>query len=503
MKNLLLAFVLCFPILSFSQNNTFYESHEVDSVAIPRGGYGYFTTFINANLQIPYMAKVAKVNGFVSLSGVVDEQGKISQIELIKGIRPDCDKEAIRVFGLFNAWKAALKGGKEVGQKVSFRIPFKSTETIYFSKGIQTEFLDKNFMPSKEPSAYNGYVQKIPIDTISGNPVGMIVFYKKEDIYTAFKQKKENIPNYIPQYPDNLKDSTLKMYRVSYTNANESIVGDLMTYFADGILYQKQYFDKGTPSFPSTTYYKNGMVKEINIYTDIEKKTYQKTSWHTNGQISEIIEYKEVPLTLVDKNNMAPMSTRKIENLISQWNELGSQNVKNGFGEVVTKFYDDSENFELITEKGKFLNFQKDSLWIGRLDDESVAYREIYNKGVLQKGISYSAEGDSASYENESEVNAQFKGGQKGYIDYLIHNLKYPAAAQRNNAQGKSFVQFVVCTDGSLCNFQVLKSAGHPSLDAEAIRVVQNSSGKWNSAVKRGRKVRAKFTLPINFLLSN
>ena len=145
MKNLLLAFVLCLPLFSFSQNNAFYESHEVDSVAIPRGGYGYLTTFINANLQIPYMAKVAKVNGYVSLSGVVDEQGKISQIELIKGIRPDCDKEAIRVFGLFNAWQAALKGRKGVRQKVFVRVPFKSTENFHFVDGTELGYLNDKF----------------------------------------------------------------------------------------------------------------------------------------------------------------------------------------------------------------------------------------------------------------------------------------------------------------------------------------------------------------------
>jgi TonB family protein len=90
----------------------------------------------------------------------------------------------------------------------------------------------------------------------------------------------------------------------------------------------------------------------------------------------------------------------------------------------------------------------------------------------------------------------------EGFADFLQRNLSYPFDAQKSNSQGKSYVQFIVCTDGTLCDYEVIKSAGHPSLDKEALRVIQKSSGKWKSGVQRGRKVRSRFTIPINFALS-
>ena len=57
-------------------------------------------------------------------------------------------------------------------------------------------------------------------------------------------------------------------------------------------------------------------------------------------------------------------------------------------------------------------------------------------------------------------------------------NLKYPAAAQRANVQGKVYVQFVVNTDGSIQGVEVLKSVGF-GCDEEAVRVIKMVP-KWN-----------------------
>ena len=493
MKNLLLAFVLCLPLFSFSQNNAFYEPHEVDSVAIPRGGYGYLTTFINANLQIPYMAKVAKVNGYVSLSGVVDEQGKISQIELIKGIRPDCDKEAIRVFGLFNAWQAALKGEKGVRQKVFVRIPFKSTENITFVDGEQLEYFDDNYVPVNDVSKAR-YVQKINIDTLTGFAKDNIDFFeiknnKKEQLVASFVYKTENVPKYSPQYPDDINDSTLQRYTVSYYNAERKKVRESIIYFLDGTLQLKQAFINGTPDYPLITYFKNGMVREMTVYTDFEKGLFRKTSWYPNGQMLRIVNY--------EKNAKAPSLIKSF--IVNQWNEDGKQILKDGQGEAVFKTYDDK--FHVLIANGNVLNFQKDGLWQEKSDDGLITYKEFYKDAKLQNGVSYGVGSDSATYSGDTEVPAEFKGGIQAFGGFLQRYLNYPSSAQKINAQGSAYVQFVVCTDGSLCDYQVIKSAGNFALDEEALRVVKKSSGSWRPGSQRGRKVRARFTIPINFVI--
>ena len=501
MKNLLLAFVLCFPILSFSQNNAFYESHEVDSVAIPRGGYGYLTIFINANLQIPYMAKVAKVNGYVSLSGVVDEQGKISQIEVIKGIRPDCDREAIRIFGLFNAWQAALKGGKGVRQKVFVRVPFKSTENITFVDGEQFTFLSENFTPMNGDEAYV-YILAETIDTLKGLPVGDKSVFKGKKNIATFIYKKDSVENYTPAYPESIKDSTLKIYATRNEDAQGNMVGELISYLLDGTMIERALAANGKPSLPYVKYYKNGMIREYAKYADNDKNISEMTTWHPNGQISEIIRYKDSIIAPPKKNKMAQVSPKHLKYLLNQWSENGEQNVKNGSGRAIFKMYDIEKGYKVFTETGSFKNYKQDGIWKGYLEQEDgFSFKEFYESGILTNGIAYYSKGDSSVYSGEVEISPEFKGGSRGYAEFLQGNLKYPRDAQKENAEGKAYLQFVVCTDGTLCDFKVLKSAGHSSLDKEALRVIQKSSGLWTPGIIRGRKARAKYTIPISFKL--
>ncbi|CCH56897.1 TonB family protein [Fibrisoma limi BUZ 3] len=97
------------------------------------------------------------------------------------------------------------------------------------------------------------------------------------------------------------------------------------------------------------------------------------------------------------------------------------------------------------------------------------------------------------------EQQPEFTGGMAALGQYLSKNLRYPAAAQRANVSGRVFVSFVVNTDGSIQDVQVLKGLGFGT-DEEALRVVK-AMPKWRPGKQSGRPVRVKFNLPINFTL--
>ena len=78
-------------------------------------------------------------------------------------------------------------------------------------------------------------------------------------------------------------------------------------------------------------------------------------------------------------------------------------------------------------------------------------------------------------------------------------NIKYPSISQENGVQGRVIVQFVVNRDGSIVDPVVLRSVD-PYLDKEALRVV-SAMPKWKPGEQRGKTVRVKFTLPIQFRL--
>lgn len=99
------------------------------------------------------------------------------------------------------------------------------------------------------------------------------------------------------------------------------------------------------------------------------------------------------------------------------------------------------------------------------------------------------------------ENQPEFPGGMVELMKYLQKNIKYPPVCQDQGIQGRVIVQFVVNSDGSIVDAQVVKPV-NPHLDKEAIRVV-NAMPKWKPGEQRGKKVRVRFTLPVTFRLSN
>ncbi len=94
-----------------------------------------------------------------------------------------------------------------------------------------------------------------------------------------------------------------------------------------------------------------------------------------------------------------------------------------------------------------------------------------------------------------------FPGGQKAMMEYLMKNIKYPAACQEAGIQGRVIVSFVVNKDGTIQNVEVIRGV-HEKLDAEAVRVVK-SMPAWSPGEQQGRKVRSKFQLPVFFRLAS
>lgn len=97
------------------------------------------------------------------------------------------------------------------------------------------------------------------------------------------------------------------------------------------------------------------------------------------------------------------------------------------------------------------------------------------------------------------EQQPEYPGGMTALGDFLNKNLKYPPAATSAGVSGRVYISFVVNTDGSLTDLQVLKGIGF-GCDEEAIRVMQKMP-HWRPGKQSGRAVRVKYNLPISFTL--
>ena len=98
------------------------------------------------------------------------------------------------------------------------------------------------------------------------------------------------------------------------------------------------------------------------------------------------------------------------------------------------------------------------------------------------------------------EEQPSFPGGMQALMKYLQENISYPRISRDNNSQGRSFIRFVVNTDGSINGVEVIKSSGDIYLDKEAVRVVSGMP-KWSPGKQAGKAVRVYFTLPVVFRL--
>lgn len=94
----------------------------------------------------------------------------------------------------------------------------------------------------------------------------------------------------------------------------------------------------------------------------------------------------------------------------------------------------------------------------------------------------------------------EFPGGTVALMDYLRKNIKYPSICRENNIQGKVLIQFIVDKDGSITSPEVVRTV-NPYLDKEALRVISGMP-KWKPGSQRGKNVRVRFTVPVNFKLN-
>ena len=98
------------------------------------------------------------------------------------------------------------------------------------------------------------------------------------------------------------------------------------------------------------------------------------------------------------------------------------------------------------------------------------------------------------------EEKPEFPGGIEKLLVYLAQNIKYPTVVMEQGIQGRVLIEFVVNKDGSIVEPKVTRSL-HPKCDEEAIRVIK-AMPKWKPGKQKGKPVRVKYTVPVNFLLS-
>lgn len=85
------------------------------------GGMVALMKYLSSNIKYPTISQETGSQGKVIVQFVVDRDGTITNPEVVRGVDPYLDKEAIRVISSMPKWKPGVQNGKKV--RVKFTVP--------------------------------------------------------------------------------------------------------------------------------------------------------------------------------------------------------------------------------------------------------------------------------------------------------------------------------------------------------------------------------------------
>jgi protein TonB len=89
------------------------------------GGEEAMNRYIVKNIKYPLLAQENGIQGRVICQFVVNADGKIVDVQVVRGVEASLDKEAKRVIESMPSWTPGRQGGKNVRVKYTLPIRFK------------------------------------------------------------------------------------------------------------------------------------------------------------------------------------------------------------------------------------------------------------------------------------------------------------------------------------------------------------------------------------------
>ena len=102
-----------------TSNDKVFEKVE-DMPEFP-GGEQAMMDFVGKNVQYPKEAMEKEISGRVLVGFIVEKDGSVNEVKIVRGIGGGCDEEAVRVVKAMPKWKPGKEKGKPV--RVSYMMP--------------------------------------------------------------------------------------------------------------------------------------------------------------------------------------------------------------------------------------------------------------------------------------------------------------------------------------------------------------------------------------------
>ncbi|WP_294607243.1 M56 family metallopeptidase [uncultured Bacteroides sp.] len=118
----------------------------------PDGGMSGLMQFLSKNIRYPVNAQKNNTQGRVTVQFIVNADGSVSNIGIIRGVDPELDGEAVRVISTMPNWKPGMQKGKAVRVKYTVPVMFRLSDD-----GQKEEYKP---VPKIDETVVVGYVPK-------------------------------------------------------------------------------------------------------------------------------------------------------------------------------------------------------------------------------------------------------------------------------------------------------------------------------------------------------
>lgn len=113
------------PAVPLDMNENPLKLRVVEDAPKPAMGWSAFMQWLTKTLKYPPTARKGKVQGTVLVNFVVNADGTVSDVRVVKGCDPALDREALRVARMMPAWEAGVRNGKPARTMVGIPVVFK------------------------------------------------------------------------------------------------------------------------------------------------------------------------------------------------------------------------------------------------------------------------------------------------------------------------------------------------------------------------------------------
>lgn len=228
--------------VTFQQDN--YKIYDkVDTPPAFPGGVEAMLEYLGKNIIYPVEAHASDIQGRVIVQFVIDKKGNVATPQIIRGIDPLLDMEALRVVSSMPAWSPGLLKGKAVNTRFTLPIVFQLTSDVK-----NTSTLNITEKATDKASRLDGFWQ------FKGQSVGGSQFQPAR-IYTAKVLLNGSFKTFIVSQnktiitgEGNFDEVTDDYYIETITNhTNTTLIGksQKMEYrLEDNMLYVKFFIEK-------------------------------------------------------------------------------------------------------------------------------------------------------------------------------------------------------------------------------------------------------------------